>query len=50
MGSNLFKCKRPDNFYISIDCLFWSLDIELKNIKELYNNGKRIFRKRNKKA
>ena len=29
-GSNSFTGKRPDNLYIEIECLFWTLGIEFK--------------------
>ncbi len=30
IGSNSFTGKRPDNLFIDIDCLFWSLRIDFK--------------------
>jgi len=30
IGSNSFTGKRPDNFFIEIECLFWCFGIEIK--------------------
>lgn len=34
IGSNSFTGKRPDNLYIEIGCLFWTLGIEFKRYGE----------------
>ena len=33
IGSNSFTCKRPDNLFIEVECLFWCLGIEIKRHK-----------------